>query len=50
MKDAARHIRHIQKKVIQEERKKNLDKKIIQNPYMNAQNFENGKNGSKTVT
>lgn len=50
MKDAVHHIRHVQKKVIQEMRKKSFDKSITQPSYLNTQRFGNGKNGSKTVT
>lgn len=50
MKDTVHHIRHIQKKVIQEMRKKNLDKSVNQSSNLNTQRFGNGKNGFKTVT
>lgn len=42
MKDAAHHIKYIQKKVLQENRKKNLklDKKRTQAPYLNSSLFE----------
>lgn len=47
MKDAVHHLRHVQKKVLRENRRINLDKKVIQSQ---SQANGNGKSKPKSVT